>query len=240
VTVDTTQDGEDAPPASASASTAAPIPAQIAAEALAAPTSENHASPDAMTDMLALLAAAPEATTHDADVVETPKTPEPPEAVSSPTASIAISVESANTTAEPSGEHFMAWLKQAVALRRLIINDAKALVHTVDDTVFLVTPGIFQRYAQEFPKIGTLAKLENQPDWRWAQKRFEGLGAHRKQPGGLNIWTCNVVGPRRTQKLHGHLLLEPGLLFEAVPPNNPYLSLNKPLATAPSSKTSTG
>ncbi len=30
----------------------------------------------------------------------------------------------------------MAWLKQAVQTRKLIINDAKALVHTVSDTTY--------------------------------------------------------------------------------------------------------
>ena len=30
---------------------------------------------------------------------------------------------------------------------RLIINDAKALVHTVSDTAYLVSPSVFQRYA---------------------------------------------------------------------------------------------
>jgi len=47
----------------------------------------------------------------------------------------------------PSGEHFMTWLQQGVAARRLIINDAKALVHTVSDTAYLVSPSVFQRYA---------------------------------------------------------------------------------------------
>src|SRR3546814_3066598 len=42
------------------------------------------------------------------------------------------------TVAIPSGEHFMTWLQQGVAARRLIINDAKALVHTVSDTAYLV------------------------------------------------------------------------------------------------------
>jgi len=73
----------------------------------------------------------------------------------------------------PSAEHFIIWLKNALATRKLILNDAKALVHTVDNTAFLVSPGIFQRYAQEHPHTATLAKQENQQDWQWLQKRFE-------------------------------------------------------------------
>ncbi|MFO6256589.1 conjugal transfer nickase/helicase domain-containing protein, partial [Pseudomonas aeruginosa] len=69
----------------------------------------------------------------------------------------------------------------------LIINDAKALVHTVGDTAYLVSPGVFQRYAQEHPQVGTLAKQESQQDWQWVQKRFERLQYHRKHPNGLNI-----------------------------------------------------
>jgi len=97
----------------------------------------------------------------------------------------------------PSAEHFMAWLKHAIATRKLILNDTKALVHTVDNTAFLVTPGIFQRYAQEHPQTAILAKQANQQDWQWLQKRFEKLNLHRKHPSGLNIWTCEVSGSRR-------------------------------------------
>ena len=81
----------------------------------------------------------------------------------------------------------MVWLKQGIASRRLIINDAKALVHTVNDTAYLVSPGVFQRYAQEHPEVAALAKQENQQDWQWVQKRFEKLQLHRKQPNGLNM-----------------------------------------------------
>ena len=116
----------------------------------------------------------------------------------------------------------MAWLKQGVASRRLIINDAKALVHTVSDTAYLVSPGLFQRYAQEHLQVATLAKQESQQDWQWVQKRFERLQLHRKQPNGLNIWTCEVTGPRKTRRLHGYLLDDTGVLFQDMPPNNPY------------------
>lgn len=119
----------------------------------------------------------------------------------------------------------MAWLRQGIASRRLIINDAKALVHSVSDTAYLVSPGVFQRYAQEHPQVGMLAKQESQQDWQWVQKRFERLRLHRKHDSGLNIWTCKVAGPRKSRKLHGYLLLEAHSAFTEVPPNNPYLAL---------------
>jgi len=126
----------------------------------------------------------------------------------------------------PSGEHFVAWLRRHIEARTLIINDAKALVHTVADTVYLVSPGVFQRYAQEHPKTAFLAKQARVPDWQWVQKRFEKLHLHCKQQDGANIWTCTVVGPRKSRRLHGYLLEDPRVLFSDMPPNNPYLSLS--------------
>ncbi|MGR4897405.1 MobH family relaxase [Stenotrophomonas sp. LARHCG68] len=187
--------------------------------------------PDVMEDMLAMvgmsgtLSTGPEATAT-ADAVHPTRT-EP----SVPATGVALhqstvpQAEPSSKRAQLSGEHFTAWLKQGVTSRRLIINDAKALVHTVSDTAYLVSPGVFQRYAQEHPEVGTLAKQENQQDWQWVQKRFERLQLHRKQPSGLNIWTCDVTGPRKSRRLHGYLLEDATALFQGIPPNNPYLSL---------------
>ncbi|MGK4532424.1 conjugal transfer nickase/helicase domain-containing protein, partial [Pseudomonas aeruginosa] len=114
-----------------------------------------------------------------------------------------------------------------VAARRLIINDAKALVHTVSDTAYLVSPGVFHRYAQEHPQVDVLARQDKQQDWQWVQKRFEKLQLHRKHSNGLNIWTCEVTGPRKSRRLHGYLLENGSLVFAEIPPNNPYLALTQ-------------
>ncbi|ATF37248.1 hypothetical protein CO709_31170 [Burkholderia thailandensis] len=137
-------------------------------------------------------------------------------------------------TTVPSGEHFIAWLREGIQMRRLVINDAKALVHTIANTAFLVSPGIFQRYAQEHPDIARLAKQEQQTEWTWVQKRFERLGLHRKQNNGLNIWTCEVTGPRKSRRLHGYLLETPSHLFVDALPNNPYLTLKEDTASVTS------
>ncbi|MDD3673889.1 MobH family relaxase [Thauera propionica] len=139
--------------------------------------------------------------------------------------SIASEAMAAPSTIEPSGEHFTAWLRHGIHTRKLIINDAKALVHTVADTAYLVSPGVFQRYAQEHPMVAKQAKEAELADWQWVQKRFERLQLHRKQPNGLNIWTCEVTGPRKSRRLHGYLLVEPGRLFDDIPVNNPFLKL---------------
>ncbi|WP_414075219.1 MobH family relaxase [Pseudomonas aeruginosa] len=136
-----------------------------------------------------------------------------------------MSLAPSQDRAEPSGAHFMAWLRQSIQTRKLIINDAKALVHTVAGTTYLVSPGVFQRYAQEYLQVAALAKQEKLEGWQWVQKRFEKLGQHRKQPSGLNIWTCEVTGPRKSRRLHGYLLASPEALFRETPPDNPYLRL---------------
>ncbi|MCD5975506.1 DNA-binding domain-containing protein [Pseudomonas sp. CDFA 550] len=68
--------------------------------------------------------------------------------------------ESNGNSTQMSADHFVTWLQQAIASRRLVINDAKALVHIVADAVYLVSPGVFQRYAQEHPQIVDYAKRE--------------------------------------------------------------------------------
>ncbi len=198
-----------------------------------APPPASPAMPDAMEDMLAMVGMGdPPDVSHNeqADTANTSaarsEAPMPTMAVTSPTSPVSTAIAAPPPlSARPSGEHFMEWLRQGIALRKLIINDAKALVHTVSDTAYLVSPGVFQRYAQEHPQVGMLTQQETQQDWQWVQKRFERVQLHRKHPNGLNIWASEVTGPRKSRRLHGYLLQDPHLLFTEVPPNNPYLSL---------------
>ncbi len=133
----------------------------------------------------------------------------------------------ASSSIEPTSEHFITWLRHGIQTRKLIINDAKALVHTVADTVYLVSPGVFQRYAQEHPWAAKQAKEAELAAWQWVQKRFERLQLHRKQTNGLSIWTCEVTGPRKSRRLHGYLLNSPAEIFEQLPANNPFLKLTE-------------
>lgn len=122
------------------------------------------------------------------------------------------------------GQAFLNWVKEGILSHKLIINDSKAKIHTVGGTFFLVTPGLFQRFAQEFPGIsqGTDHEIE---EWRWVQKQFEKLKVHKKRDNGLNIWTCQIQGPRKRAKLKGYLLEDPELILKSLPPDNPYLML---------------
>ncbi|WDY55786.1 MobH family relaxase [Pseudomonas sp. PSKL.D1] len=123
------------------------------------------------------------------------------------------------------GLAFLEWLREGVLKHRLVVNDSKAKVHTVDGTFFLVTPGIFQRYAAEHPE---LAEADLQSDaWRRIQRHFEKLDAHLKKPNRQNIWTCKVRGPRKTSLLNGYLLREKAAISREPPADNPFLTLIK-------------
>ncbi|PFG25069.1 integrating conjugative element relaxase (TIGR03760 family) [Pseudomonas lurida] len=123
------------------------------------------------------------------------------------------------------GKAFVRWLRRGVVTHKVVINDAKAKVHSVAGTAFLVTPGIFQRYAQEHPELARVAKEQGTTDWRWVQRCFEKLSIHEKCASGLNIWACEVRGPRKTRDIRGYLLKDPLQIFTEKPYDNPYLAL---------------
>lgn len=95
-------------------------------------------------------------------------------------------------------------MREGVLSHRLLVNDSTAKIHIVEGTFFLVTPGIFQRYAAEHPELAD--GNDKAEAWRPIQRHFERLGVHLKRPNGQNIWTCKVQGPRKTSCLNGYLL----------------------------------
>ncbi|CAJ7287665.1 putative helicase [Burkholderia pseudomallei] len=206
------------------------------------PSSAPSRTPDTIDALLDLLSDSPPAPADDArcDPSTSPQPMAandvpvlPSEASDAPSSIEHVTAPAPSNTTMPSREHFIAWLREGIQTRRLIINDAKALVHTVAGSVFLVSPGVFQRYAQEHPEIARFAKQEQQTEWAWVQKHFERLGVHRKQNNGLNIWTCEVTGPRKNRRLHGYLLKESARLFAEKPPDNPYLKLSSDSPQSP-------
>jgi hypothetical protein len=116
------------------------------------------------------------------------------------------------------------WVKEGILSHKLVINDSKAKIHTVSGSVFLVTPGLFQRYVQEFPGISQSADQEVE-EWRWVQKQFEKLKVHKRRDNGQNIWVCQVQGPRRKTTLKGYLIEVPKLFLELPAPDNPFLKV---------------
>lgn len=119
----------------------------------------------------------------------------------------------------------MDWVRHRVLSHKLVINDAKAMIHTVDGTAFLVSPGLLKRYALEHPALQTEAKERGIEPWQLVQRAFEKLKINRKTSDNLNIWTCDVVGPRKSKSLKGYLLQDPTLVFPQPPFDNVSLRL---------------
>jgi integrating conjugative element relaxase (TIGR03760 family) len=121
------------------------------------------------------------------------------------------------------GKHFLEWLRAGLQSHALIINDSRAKVHTVGDTYFLVTPGIFQRYAMECQE--QVVHIDSTEAWPSVQKSFERMNIHQRRPNGENIWACHVQGPRKRGKLNGYLMKDPLELNQDGLTNNPFLRL---------------
>ncbi|HAV1851672.1 conjugal transfer nickase/helicase domain-containing protein [Enterobacter hormaechei subsp. steigerwaltii] len=120
--------------------------------------------------------------------------------------------DTANATS--CGITFINWLRQAIRENEIAFNNAGALMYTLTDTVFLVSPGISQRYAQEYSRLSTTSPGSPQREWQQVQKEFERLQIHRKRPDGLNIWTCMISGAKQPRRLNGYLLNEPEILLD--------------------------
>jgi hypothetical protein len=133
--------------------------------------------------------------------------------------------EGPSISPENPGQTFLNWVTEGIQSHKLIINDSKAKVHIVKGAVFLVTPGIFQRYVQEFPGVTDEPIEKHEDPWRSVQRNFEKLKAHQKKPEGLNIWTCDVRGPRKKGILKGYLLRDACLTIDKTLMDNPFLTL---------------
>lgn len=135
-------------------------------------------------------------------------------------------LSNASTTKERNNDlakHFLEWLRAGLQSHALIINDSRAKVHIVDDTYFLVTPGIFQRYAMECQE--QVVHIDSTEAWPSVQKSFEKMNIHRRRPNGENIWACHVQGPRKRGKLNGYLVKDPLEVSQEGLTNNPFLRL---------------
>ncbi|MDB5118668.1 MAG: relaxase [Mucilaginibacter sp.] len=80
------------------------------------------------------------------------------------------------------GSSFMEWLHDGVVTHKIVINDAKAKVHSVAGTAFFVTPEIFQRYAQEHPDVARCAKKKDVATGVWFSVRLRSYHFTRNDP----------------------------------------------------------
>lgn len=115
------------------------------------------------------------------------------------------------------GEHFVRWLKESLTNHKLIVNDAKALVHVVDGTYFLVSPGIFKRFCN--------VTFGSDKAWNKVQQRFQKQGLHIKTEQSMNIWEVNVRGPNRRGNILKGYRLKPNSGISPSGNDNVFLSL---------------
>lgn len=122
-------------------------------------------------------------------------------------------------SSELTGQHFYDWLCHGIQTRKIVTNDVMARVHMVQGKAFLVSPGIFQLYVQSVTG-------ETGDEWKKVQHRFQRLGLHIRGNDGINIFNCEVRGPRKIRQVKGYLLDKPEEIFgNAIPEDNPYLSI---------------
>lgn len=123
------------------------------------------------------------------------------------------------SSSELTGQHFYDWLCHGIQTKKIVINDVMARVHMVQGKAFLVSPGIFQFYVQSVTG-------ETGDEWKKVQHSFQRLGLHIRGNDGINIFNCEVKGPRKTRRIKGYILDKPELIFGgSVPEDNPYLSM---------------
>lgn len=130
---------------------------------------------------------------------------------------IGNTADSDASSRDPPGERFLQCLRDGIQSHRLIINDAKALVHTAG-TAFLVSPGLFQRYAREHPAMGRTARAQRS---RRLAVGAEALRANAPaSEAGQRTQHLDVRG-RRSSKETSAARPDPARVFEEVPFDNP-------------------
>lgn len=114
---------------------------------------------------------------------------------------------------------FIKWIRLSLLKGTMELNTPKAKIHTVENRVFLVSPGIFKQYLIE--------KNGNEDNWEELQKEFQKLKLHKKlTKDGLNIWKCKVTGPRKSCIIKGYLLNDSTIILgQQVLINNPHLKI---------------
>lgn len=114
---------------------------------------------------------------------------------------------------------FIEWIKAGVISGQLFVNRPNAVIHKVEDHLFLVTPSIFKIYLRD------VVKRTDSESWELLQKRFQTLGIHRRQhteDDSRNIWKCSVTGPNKKSELSGFSQL---LIGDKMFLNNQWLTL---------------
>ena len=103
------------------------------------------------------------------------------------------------------GEAFRKWVETGINDSTLAVNGKSTLAHIGRTNIFLVAPGIFERYA-----------AENSMDWETEQRHFLSMEIHTRN-GEKDWWFARVQTAGKMERIRGvlvsseHFELKPGL-----------------------------
>ena len=113
---------------------------------------------------------------------------------------------------------FFEWLQDGIKKGSLKTNQAKARIHTVDEGVILITPGIFQDFAR--------TKDEENYDWTTIQQKVLKKNWHVRNSKGLNVVKYQVKGKNKQTTMNAVLFNDVRNVFgcKEPPASNPHLT----------------
>jgi len=113
---------------------------------------------------------------------------------------------------------FFEWLQKGIENGSLKTNQAKARIHTVDEGVILVTPGIFQDFAK--------TQDDETANWTIIQKQVLKKNWHVRNDKGLNVVKYQVKGQKKQTTMNAVLFNDVSKIFgvKEPPVSNPHLT----------------
>jgi hypothetical protein len=124
---------------------------------------------------------------------------------------------------------FMAWLSTGLSDGSILVNEARAPVHFVEEGMLLVSPRIFSQWSKSHAK-GAAAPADEEgvtdaERARWMQRQVLRARWHLRGNDGGNFRSyCVMRGGSGGSRLSGVLILNPQRFISAVPPANPLLT----------------
>ncbi len=113
---------------------------------------------------------------------------------------------------------FFEWLQKGIQKGSLKTNQAKARIHTVDEGVILITPGIFQDFARTL--------YEEDFNWTAIQQKVLKKNWHVRNDKGLNVVKYLVKGQNKQTTVNAVLFQDVSKVFgsKKPPASNPHLT----------------
>jgi hypothetical protein len=113
---------------------------------------------------------------------------------------------------------FFEWIQGGIQKGNLKTNQAKARIHTVDEGVIIITPGIFQDFAK------TLG--EENSNWTAIQQKVLKKNWHVRNNKGLNVVKYQVKGQNKKTSVNAVLFQDVSKAFgyNEPPACNPHLT----------------